>query len=221
MSKIDFIEDFKSICGDIEFTTEYVCKITSENIITDRVNIGFKPTAKRTLIGMANQIFDNTDKINDFINKIYDQYEDKIHKIYFGYAGGYKELYLEIKEPYESSNIISYDETNDKEYEYILSDISDKAKELVNDIFEKTGLIIPSVDTYSKVGYVKNNTNYFMVSESLNNLAFILKEYCKHINPNIEELETFLQEHSSNILNIIGYKNENGKISLNIYIKQQ
>ena len=42
MSKIDFINNFKDICGNIEFSTEYSCKVTSEDIITDRVNVSFK-----------------------------------------------------------------------------------------------------------------------------------------------------------------------------------
>ena len=38
MSKIDFIEQFKSNCGDIKFNIEHACKISNtEDIVTDKV----------------------------------------------------------------------------------------------------------------------------------------------------------------------------------------
>ena len=83
MSKIDFVNNFKDICGDIEFTTEYSCKVTSENIITDRVNVSFKKVDRHTLIDLASETFDNVDNVITFINKMYDQYEDMIYIIFF------------------------------------------------------------------------------------------------------------------------------------------
>jgi len=221
MSKIDFINNFKDICGNIEFSTEYSCKVTSEDIITDRVNVSFKKVDRQTLIDLASETFDNVDNVLTFINKIYDQYEDMIHVIFFGYANGAKEIYFEVREPGESSNLISYDETEDKEHEYMLDDISDKAKELAGDILDKTGLIIPSVDTYFKAGWVKNNTTHFAIFEPLEGLVPILKSYCKHINPNTNDLDNWLDEYSSGMLTIMGYENIDNKISLNIYTKNK
>ena len=221
MSKIDFVNNFKDICGDIEFTTEYSCKVTSENIITDKVNVGFKKVDRQTLIDLANETFDNVNNVITFINKIYDQYEDMIYIIFFGYTDGAKEIYFEIREPGESSNLISYDETEDKEHEYMLDDISDKAKELAGDILNKTGLVIPSVNTYFKAGWIKNNITYFAIFEPLNGLIPILKAYCKHINPNTDSLDNWLDEYSSGMLTTMGYENIDNKISLNIYTKNK
>jgi len=221
MSKIDFIKHFESICGDIEFTTEYSCKITNEDIITDRVNVSFKKVDRRTLIDLVGKTFDNESKVTDFINKVYDQYESMIYLIFFGYANDNKEIYFELREPGESSNLISYDETEDKEHEYMLDDISDKAKELAGDILNKTGLIIPSVDTYFKAGWTKNNITHFAIFEPLGGLIPILKAYSKHINSDTEELDNWLDEYSSGILTIMGYENIDNKISLNIYTKNK
>jgi hypothetical protein len=221
MSKIDFINDFKDICGDIEFSTEYSCKVTSEDIITDRVNVSFKKVDRQTLIDLASETFDNVDNVIAFINKIYDQYEDMIHIIFFGYAGGAKEIYFEVREPGESSNLISYDETENKEHEYMLDDISDKAKELAYDILTKTGLVIPSVDTYFKAGWIKNDVTHFAIFEPLDGLIPILKAYSKHINSNTNELDNWLDEYSSGMLTIMGYENIDNKISLNIYTKNK
>ena len=221
MSKVDFIDNFKDICGDIEFSTEYSCKVTSEDIITDRVNISFKKVDRQTLIDLASETFDNVDNVIAFINKMYDQYENMIYIIFFGYADGAKEIYFEVREPGESSNLISYDETEDKEHEYILSDISDAANELANDISNKTGLIIPSVDTYFKSGWVKNNTTHFAIFEPLIGLAPVLKMYCKHINTNTDKFDKWIDEHSSGVLTIMGYENIDNKISLNIYTKNK
>jgi hypothetical protein len=221
MSKIDFVKHFESICGNIEFITEQACKVTEDNITTDKINVSFKKVDRQTLIDLASETFDNIDKVTEFINKIYDQYEDMIHMIFFGYTDGDKEIYFEVREPGESSNLISYDEVKDKEYEYLLDDISDTAKELASDIFNKTGLIIPSVDTYFKAGWRKDGTTHFVIFEPLAGLIPILNVYCEHINSNIDELKNWLDEHSSGVLTIMSYKNDNGKISLNIYTKNK
>jgi hypothetical protein len=221
MSKIDFIEQFKSNCGDIKFNIEHACKISNtEDIVTDKVNIIFEKVDKRTLISLSNIIFNNKNKVVDFINETYNQYEDTIHQILFGYANEYKELYFEIRTPGNHSELgISYDESNDVVSEYKLSDVSDKAKELADDIFNKTGLTLQSLNTLkTNLGYIKNNSTYiFVLYEPLSDVAFILKEYYKHMSSNVDELENWLQENLSNTLTFIGYKNEDSKISLNLY----
>ena len=223
MSKIDFIKKLETICGDIELSIEDACKITNDFIITDKVNVGIEKVNRNILIDLISEIFDNTDKVIDFANKIYNQYEDNICTIYFGYSNGSKELYFELKiNPTESSEIISYDEDNDIISNYTFTfDISDKAKELATDIFNKTGLIIPSIDTYFKCGFNKNNTMYLYVFEPLIGLSSMLKTYCKDMNFNITDLENWLDEHSSDVLTFIGYRKEDDKIFLNIYTKQQ
>jgi hypothetical protein len=221
MSKVDFIKQFEDNCGDINFNIEHACKISNtEDIVTDKINIIFKKVDKRTLINLSNNIFDNKSKVIDFINKIYSQYEDTIHQILFGYADEYKELYFEIRTPGKHSELgISYDESNDVVSEYKLSDVSNKAKELADDIFNKTGLTLPALNTLkTNLGYIKNNSTYiFLLYEPLSDVAFILKEYYKHMNSNIDGLEDWLQENLSNTLTFIGYKNDGDKISLNIY----
>jgi hypothetical protein len=103
----------------------------------------------------------------------------------------------------------------------MLDDISDKAKELAGDILNKTGLVIPSVDTYFKAGWIKNNITHFAIFEPLDGLAPILKTYCKHINSNTNNLDNWLDEYSSGMLTIMGYENIDNKISLNIYTKNK
>lgn len=222
MSKVDFINDFKDICGDIEFVTEQACKVTSEYITTDKVNVTFKKVSRRTLIDLASKTFDNVGKVTEFINKIYDQYEDKIHTTLFGYIDDTKEIYFEVKEPYESSDIFSYDEGNDIFSEYKATDISDIIKEFSDDVSNKTGIILPATIFKSNFGFIKNGVYVGMpLFEPLSGLSSVLLEYSKHINSNTEELEKWMEQHSSNLLTFLGYKNENGKISLNIYTKQQ
>lgn len=224
MNKIEFINNFNSICKslhiDLNPSFEYGLKISKDFINTDRVNIRFSKSKidKIELITLVNKLFDNN--VVEFIDNIYITNEDKIQNIFLGYSSGKYEIYFELFEAGESSIIVSYDDERN-EYKPI-DDITEVIKTLCDIINQKTKLIINEPNLLFKGGFIKNeNTYYFLVLENISTIKDILQILCNSINPN--EQNTIIEWFNSNdnkIISHIAYSINNDEITLNIYTNE-
>lgn len=230
MNKIEFIDIFNRTCSELNLELEpyieYGIKLSNTNINTDKVNISFKSEkiTKEQLLDLVQVLFNNFDKVKDFINTVYNDHNDIIRHIFIGSSNGNKEIYFEIYNSGEPSSSVSYDEGLDQVSTYLpLLDSKIAIDTLTEFIHTKTGLIIPEPYEYFKGGFVKNeNTYYILVLEPLQSLKYVLSKLVENINPQQSDIvDEWLETNTDHQLDNIAYLINGDNINLNIYISKQ
>lgn len=230
MNKVEFVDAFNKICSELNLELEpyieYGIKLSNTSINTDKVNISFKSEkiTKEQLLSVVQSLFNNFDKVKNFIDTIYNDHNDIIRHIFIGSSNGSKEIYFEVYNNGESSSFASYDEGLDQVSTYLpLSDSKFAIDILTEFIFNKTGLIIPEPYEYFKGGFVKNeNTYYILVLEPLQSLKYVLTKLVESINPQQNDVvNEWLENNNDHQLDNIAYSINGDNINLNIYISKQ
>lgn len=230
MNKTEFVNEFNKICSELNLELEpyieYGIKLSNTNINTDKVNISFKSEkiTKEQLLDLAQSLFNNFNKVKNFIDTIYNDHNDIIRYIFIGSSSGNKEIYFEVYNNGESSSFVSYDEGLDQVSTYLpLHDSKPIIDTLNKFIFDKTGLIIPEPYEYFKGGFVKNeNAYYILILEPLQSLKYVLTKLVESINPQqSNNVNEWLETNIDCQLDNIAYSINGDNINLNIYISKQ
>jgi len=165
-----------------------------------------------------NFFFDHQD-VTLFINESKKKYGDKIHSIILGYSNQLTEIYIEYSSQIdELPIIISYCLNNKQHSEYFLIKNSNNYKnEFINLIKEK--ITFSYTNKFYNSGWYKNGENsmvYLIIKK--NSFKKTLRNLCYVINPKEKKIiDEWFDENKNNTINVIGYKINNGNLTLNIY----
>jgi hypothetical protein len=222
-----FIKEFDKINNGLEYSLEYGLKISNEKCTNNKINIKFR-TDKDTFKNIIINLFDNPDNTCEFIDYVYDNYENVIINQYIGFLDGNKEAYFELvplDTPEENKYITntwiySYDENTGVISQYDI--FNNSYNEILSDyIINKFNLNISNL--LQPWGYIKNDDIFYYILSfvDVNECKEILTELCLKINnTNPKIIEDFFNNHYDKKVSIIGYNiDENDNLILNIYTK--
>jgi len=232
MNKYGFLLKIDSILSklglNLSLFIEHSIKITHNHFNTDRVNfkIPSEELTYETLINIVNELYFNQ-KVYDFIDYVYKNYEKDIKYIFFGFSEGNYEIYFEkwIKQDKlypNMTNAISYDNVEDKIWNYQPFDISiDSSKNyLINNLINYCkNYEVDLSNNFTPFGYVKENKychiGYF---QSNHEFLFKLKNVCNCINDD-SQITNWFYGHQNAFITLVGYVIVDDKLTLSIYYK--
>jgi hypothetical protein len=235
MSKESFINNvIKEIGLDVPYTTERGLVVTPDKCSSDKININIKsanaPLTKDKIKQISNIIYDNSDKMNSFIDSYFgsSQVNGNMLGVYFGYSDNKKEIYFETVGEFDEMNNfypvegLSYDESNNFTYKYsfLMGDSIDKAIDLF-----LTKANVPNLKDIVNFGFVKTHPNENERYYLLLNIPFLevydsLLILSKNINPNNTNIiDEYFSSNKDKTISYIAYKIENNNLNINIYTK--